>query len=258
MHALHGNGSSQEEAQAKQEALTEEIMTAVKGHPGYNGRPLGDLIKWVKQLVATKQFRDQCAPTAHQKPNALAQYAIQQVQWVSEQAGNAWSLKKAAEKGKGKSKGTAAQGQGQKGGKGQSKGKSKEKGVPWAQLLFQLVEFEMSREQEPQDALNDMSDELQPMWTQPPRIDKDNFKHGAQGLAFLTTSDFQAKARFALEEQNQALAALLPISKNAFDKQFAEEHRGDFTNHDWRAQEITLTATNKETQLPELKAALLV
>lgn len=258
MHALHGNGSSQDENQAKQEALTEEIMNAIKGHPGYNGKPLGNLVKWIKQLVATKQFRDQCASTAHQKPNALAQYAIQQAQWISEQASNAWSLKKAAEKGKGKSKGTTNQGYGQKGGKGQSKGKNKEKGVPWAQLLFQPVEFEMSREQEPQDALDDMSDELQPMWIQPPRIDKDSFQHGAQGLAFLTTSDFQAKARLALEDQNQALAALLPISKNAFEKQFIDEQKGDFANHDWRAQEITLTATNKETQLPELKAALLV
>lgn len=258
MHALHGNGTTQDEIQAKQDALTEDVMKAVKGHPGFSGKPLGNLVKWIKQLTATKQFREQCATPAYQKPNALAQYAIQQAQWISEQAGNAWSLKKAAEKGKGNTKGASNKGQGSKGGKGQSKGKTKEKGTPWAQLLFQPVEFEMSREQEPSDPLDDMSDELQPMWTQPPRIEKDNFQHGAQGLAFLTTSDFQAKSRLALEEQNQALAALLPISKNAFEKQFAEEHKGDFASHDWRAQEITLTATNKETQMPELKAALLV
>lgn len=146
MHALHGNGTPQEENHAKQEALTEQIMTAVKGHPGYNGKPLGNLVKWIKQLVATKQFRDQCATTAYQKPNALAQYAIQQAQWVSKQAGNAWSLKKAAEKGKSKGKGSVNQTFGTKGGKGQGKGKSQEKGTPWAQLLFQPIEFEMSRE----------------------------------------------------------------------------------------------------------------
>lgn len=261
-HALHGNGMTKEEIQAKEEELVNNIMTAVKAHPTYHGKPLGNLIKWIKQLAGTKQFRDQCATPENKKTQQLAQYAIAQAQWISTQEGNAWSLKAAQEranaKGKGKGKGKENDSTEEKGKKGKTKGKGKgkERGVPWGQLSFQPIEFEMYQEGDVVETMTDEDNKPKKNWVRPTRILKEQFVEGATGLGFLTMHEFAEKAAIALSQQKAALAALVPTTLSNMKRQHPHIFDNEYEQHDWRPQEITLTVFSDD--LPELKSATMM
>lgn len=259
-HAMHGNGMTKEEIQEREDELSNNVLAAIKAHPTYQGKPLGNLIKWIKKLVSTKPFRDQCNTTEHKKPNQLAQYAISQAQWLSTQEGNPWSLKAAQERAKGKGKGKTKDGKGKEDntnkGKGKAKGKGKEKGAPWAQLNFKPIEFEMYQQGVADDCMTDEENKPRLGWIRPPKVTKDQFIGGATGLAFLTTNDFAEKAGLALHNQKPALAALVPSTVANLHRFHPELFEGNYEMHNWRGQEITLTVFDGE--LPELKSATML
>lgn len=64
----------------KEEEPKEKIIAAIREHPNYAGKTLGLLPLRLKSPTKRRDFRDQCASTTYAKPNALAQYAVSQVE----------------------------------------------------------------------------------------------------------------------------------------------------------------------------------
>ena len=94
MHAMHGNTST--DNNSKRDTLVTKCLDAVRKHPNYITNDLGNMAKWVKQLASKTWFEEQCKQKSNS--NALGQYIVEQVKFISKDTENPWSFEAARKK----------------------------------------------------------------------------------------------------------------------------------------------------------------